>query len=128
MQEARGDAGLSGGFEKGRGRKKGAGAEMSADDWWHWIGLIAAAAAIGYSDTLWKRHSNATERIPERRTIYDFLQTNPRVFYAFWIGALGVYISASKAQFSVATGRPSRSTRRRSLLRSNTQLATWEST
>jgi len=51
----------------------------------NWIELGAAIVAWIYLETLWKRHSDATLNLPERRTLYDFLHTHPRAFYAFFI-------------------------------------------
>lgn len=44
--------------------------------------IAGAVAAWIYLGAIWNRHAASTLNSPEKRTLYDFLQTRPSAFYA----------------------------------------------
>jgi hypothetical protein len=56
-----------------------------------WLGSAELLIGYGYLFVVWHRHSEATAKIPERRTLYDFLQTHPYVLLAIAFVGIGAY-------------------------------------
>jgi hypothetical protein len=64
-----------------------------------WKAFGLAIAAWVYLAAVWDHHSTATLDIPERRTLYDFLQTHPYAFLALLI-IVGVMIDSFRRNSS----------------------------